>query len=578
MKSPDMISVTLQDRIFPDEGERNFLDTFLASFQSLKRILFSKLYGRFRPTNLNEFKRQFMKDHGITSTHYNSLKNECDGIFKSQIELQKHYRDEYRAKKKSIEEWIGHKSSVILRSEKNLECEKITDEHRRKLEKKIKFTKFKLHHKKRRLAHVVRQLDEYEKQVKLGKDFVPKIVFGSKALLKKRHQLKENGYRDALSWKHDWNFEREKSALFIGDSTEVHRNRQVKGITQVLDQDGIDLQVSIPYAMREGFGNRKNFTLKSVSLSERSRQALRECLSYSYLKEKRSNKDNSVSLKECQLPISYRIKKEKYLKKLSGTTIEEVRYYLQCIIQIPVTPDQGFEAGALGIDLNVDHLAVGITDRFGNPRECFSLAFRPYEATSRQNEAALAAMIHDLCDIAEKRQVPIVIEKLKLSILTAKLKSQHYGKTSKRLSSFSYASFFDLCERICARRKIRLIRVFAGYSSQIGVINYWDRRQRISSHEAAALVIARRGQRKKESLNISNLARAPGGQEILSQTQERLAGPATEVLKKYSKKLDFRTLKGSYLQLSPERKRRPKKLDFQRSHVFDPLASFRDSA
>ena len=39
--------------------------------------------------------------------------------------------------------------------------------------------------------------------------------------------------------------------------------------------------------------------------------------------------------------------------------------------------EQSYEAGALGIDLNVDHLAVGITDRFGNPCDRFSLAFRP---------------------------------------------------------------------------------------------------------------------------------------------------------------------------------------------------------
>ena len=184
-------------------------------------------------------------------------------------------------------------------------------------------------------------------------------------------------------------------------------------------------------------------------------------------------------------------------------------------------------------------------------------------------------MIHDLCDIAEKRCIPIVIEKLKLSILIAKLKNHYYGKTSKRLSSLSYSKFFSMCKSICARRKIKLIRVFAGYSSQIGAINYLDRRRRMSSHEAAALVI--RGQSKKESLNISNLKSAPGGHEILSHRQERLAGPAIRILGKYSKKLDFRSIKSSYLSFSPKNQRRPE-LDFARSHVFNPSDGFRDSA
>jgi hypothetical protein len=90
MKPPEMISLTLQNRIFPGEGEHLFLDIYLADFQRLKRTLFSKLCGMLRANHLNELKRQFLKEYDITSTYYNCLKNECDGIFKSQLELQKH--------------------------------------------------------------------------------------------------------------------------------------------------------------------------------------------------------------------------------------------------------------------------------------------------------------------------------------------------------------------------------------------------------------------------------------------------------------------------------------------------------
>ena len=186
-------------------------------------------------------------------------------------------------------------------------------------------------------------------------------------------------------------------------------------------------------------------------------------------------------------------------------------------------------------------------------------------------------MIHDLCDIAEKNNAPIVIETLNLSFFMAKLKNQHYGKTSKKLSSLSYGKFFSMCESICARRKIKLIQVFAGYSSQIGAINYLDRNDYMTSHEAAAIVIARRGQNKKEGLNISNLNSAPGGREILSQSQERPAGPAIKVLKKYCKKLDFRAIKSSYLHYSPERQGGPE-LGIKRCLVFNPCTLFRSSA
>jgi hypothetical protein len=70
------------------------------------------------------------------------------------------------------------------------------------------------------------------------------------------------------------------------------------------------------------------------------------------------------------------------LKRLSGESIADVRYYLQCIIKLPPACEPSYGAEALGIDLNVDHLAIGITDRIGNPCESFTLAFRPYEALS----------------------------------------------------------------------------------------------------------------------------------------------------------------------------------------------------
>ena len=213
MTSHTTVSVVCQDRFYPSTDDVLFLDKYLASYQTLKRKLFKKLYEKSRPKNLNDFKRDFTKANQITSTYYNSIKNECDGIFKSQIELQKHYRDEYKSKKKSIEEWINHKTSVIEKSKLNLGRADLQEDHKKRLRKKVKLTKFKIHHKKRQLAKVDHHLNDLENNVKLGKMFVPKIVFGSKALLKKRHYLKENNYSDSSEWKKDWHFQRENTGI-----------------------------------------------------------------------------------------------------------------------------------------------------------------------------------------------------------------------------------------------------------------------------------------------------------------------------------------------------------------------------
>ena len=93
---PDTVVLTLQDRIFPNEQGKRFLDLEMAQYQRLKRKMFKDLYGEHRAENLNDYKKDFLKVHEITSTEFNSLKNECDMIFKSQLELQKTYADDYK--------------------------------------------------------------------------------------------------------------------------------------------------------------------------------------------------------------------------------------------------------------------------------------------------------------------------------------------------------------------------------------------------------------------------------------------------------------------------------------------------
>ena len=102
----------------------------------------------------------------------------------------------------------------------------------------------------------------------------------------------------------------------------------------------------------------------------------------------------------------------------------------------------------------------------------------------------------------------------------------------------------------------------------LGAINYLNLRKQISSHEAAALVIARRGMGLKDYLDISELKYcAPDGHEILSSLQGGLAGPAVLKRKGIRDKIDFIKLKGLFMQFALDQNLE-KELGFTRSHVF----------
>ena len=565
MSKPKTVTITLRDRLDLRDREVCFVNRLMGFHQDLKRKLFQSLYGPKRPGNLNIFKKEFMAEYQITSTQYNSLKNQCDGIFGSQIELQSYYHSQYEEKEKSIISWLDHKEKVLERSSQRLEKFAKPSHNQEKLERKIKLTRFKIHHKKRRLVEVQRKKDQFACHVKEKNDFVPKVCFGSKNLLQKRQHLKENQMTPD-QWREQWDFARSDAVFFLGDSTEKQRNRDVKGILALEEHDQVQLGITIPYALREG--KQRTFLLSPQRLSERSLKQIRECLLFSYMKDVKKN--GKTSVKEARLPISYSIKKKRFTKNKNGKVISEDRYYLQTIIQVPVVPETRHGNGAMGIDINADHLAISIVDRFGNYKRSFSTAFKPYEGSTSQNEAALGAIIHDLCDLAVELDIPIILEKLNLTLLMAKLKQSHRGKVAKKLSSLSYSKIFTLFEGICARRKVKLIRVFAGYSSMLGAINYLHLRKKITSHEGAALILARRGMGLKDYLDQSQLKNsAPHGHEILSLLQGGRGGPGVLKRKDFRNKIDFLELKGLYLQFALNLNR-GKEPVFTRSHVFSP--------
>ena len=68
--------------------------------------------------------------------------------------------------------------------------------------------------------------------------------------------------------------------------------------------------------------------------------------------------------------------------------------------------------GAIGVDLNTDHLAVCETDASGNPVNSFSVPLVTYGKTRNQAEAIIGDAVASVVDYAREAGKPIVLEKL----------------------------------------------------------------------------------------------------------------------------------------------------------------------
>jgi len=153
--------------------------------------------------------------------------------------------------------------------------------------------------------------------------------------------------------------------------------------------------------------------------------------------------------------------------------------------------------GAIGIDINVDHIAYAETDRFGNPVDSKKL---PWVSNGKSRDQ-LKAITGDLCNILINKSIetkkPLVIEKLDFQKKKLSLKENGCAKLSRLLSGFAYGLFFDFLKASAYKHGVTVHQVNPAFTSIIGRVNY-AKRYGLSVHIAAALAIARRHQKFSE--------------------------------------------------------------------------------
>ena len=335
--------------------------------------------------------------------------------------------------------------------------------------------RFKIHQKKRRLQRIEDRLTKQETQQASGK---VKLAFGSKALQKKQHHLKENGYASHEEWLQDWRFARSNQSFWLGDSGENYRNRNAH-----LDLNQKTLRLTVPERLREEFGSHVH--IRGLDFRDSFVDALKEALAY---EEEVLGKNGKFTVKRC--PLSFRL-----LARRKG---ERVQHYLQVSFtppKVPITTSP--ERGAIGLDVNTDHLALGELDRFGNPVAGYSVPLSMGQSTN-QFKAQLGDHVRDIVRYAKEQGKPIVIERLDFSQKKAALRELHGPRTAEMLSRFAYDKIRAMLKSRCRKEGVELIRVNPAFSSLLGAINYFRLRHLFTSHEMAAFILGRRGMGKRD--------------------------------------------------------------------------------
>ena len=330
-----------------------------------------------------------------------------------------------------------------------------------------------VHQKRRRLGNLRSRLAALEADI--AEDRV-RLCFGSKRLWRKQHHLEQNGYGSHAEWLGGWRDARSDEFFALGSRDET-AGCQLCTAT-VADDGTLTLRLRMPDCLAPLHG--KYLIIKGVRFAYGHEQVLSALDSnVEYARHRREHGEKAARATNLGQPISYRFKRDKKSWRVFVTT---------AMMDVPVVTDQ--RRGAIGVDLNADHLAVAETDASGNCINAFSVPLVTYGKSRHQAAAIIGDAVASAVAYAREASKPIVIEKLDFRQKKAVLEGEG-RRYSRMLSSFSYGKIKAYFLSRGYRQGVEVYQVNPAFSSVIGRVKFMER-YGLSVHQAAALVLARR--------------------------------------------------------------------------------------
>ena len=465
-------------------------------------------------TTKNTLKRDFLAEFGLTSRQYNSLLRCLEGRYKSLQELATLRIEKSQDKLSNLEKKIEKRTAKLKKDratrdavqERALVGKAPTKAQEKVLLGKVERDKLRFanHNQKRRIG-ILQERIRMDQQI--AEAAVPPVVFGSKKRLRERAKIHPNDQQGLVVWRRKWEAARQSQFLVIGSKGE---NSGCQTCVLGKNKDGqFYLSLRLPNALKAQMGTYAQVPL--TDLPERVREALEKAL------------DAHVQRKPHKSAIAYRFIRE--AGHSDKTRLSQWRLLITLDQEVPEIPRPAFmtkgpgagkkpkknkdEAigqtdafiGAIGVDLNADHLAYAAIDRFGNPIRAQSgkIPLHVRGKTSERREALIGDAVAEIVRIASRLGLPIVIEILDFKARKKELKDSNAGY-ARMLSALPYSQIQTMLRRRAEREAVELVEVNPAYTSVIGRVNY-SRRYGISVHIGASVAIARRAACLSERVN-----------------------------------------------------------------------------
>lgn len=218
----------------------------------------------------------------------------------------------------------------------------------------------------------------------------------------------------------------------------------------------------------------------------------------------------AVSKEKYYLPLDFPYRKEELLRVLAMphatpgkavcyTLVRKKNYFIiKATIELePKACQEDTSVGVVGVDINVDHMALCQTDNKGNIIDTCMYRYCLEGKSSNQRKHILQNVIATITEYCKQVDKPLIIEQLQF-----KQRYSRYTKRKKRnktLSEFAYNQIKGYIHSSGYTKAIGVIEVDPAYTSRIGKMKY-SKSKGMSVHLAASYCIARKGQGYKEGI------------------------------------------------------------------------------
>ena len=420
------------------------LSAYAALYGKVQRKLFAAVAAGESAVSQ---KSAYIEKHGIPARLFNAVRITLDGKVSAVRELQRLRQDSLRRR-------IARAEKQVVKAEQLCRWRQV-------------------HGKRRRLANLKFRLSGLEADLAAGR---VRLCFGSKKLWRKQYDLKANGYGSREAWLEEWRAARSDEFFVLGSRDETAGCQLC--VASVNDDGTLTLRLRMPDGLAGLHG--KYLVVPSVRFASGHDVVLAALESNAeYVAYRREHGEKAARVAALGQAISYRFKRDAKGWRVFATTE---------LPEVAVTTDR--RRGAIGVDLNADHLAVAETDASGNYLNSWRVPLVTYGKRHHQGEALIGDAVASVVEYARGVGKPLVVEKLDFRQKKAVLEGES-RRYSRMLSGFSYGKIKAYFLSRGYRQGVEVHQVNPAYSSVVGRVKFMER-YGLTVHQAAALVLARR--------------------------------------------------------------------------------------